>query len=78
MPTLVAEAALPGESLTVLVSDRNLARRLRRRGFTVQQGHGSRTSTWKRMGLEAEGQGVIVVIALDKNVQGLEVWLDRG
>ena len=35
VPPLVAAAALPGETLSVLVADRNLARRLRRRGYTV-------------------------------------------
>ena len=73
VPTFVAEAALPGETLTVLVSDRNLARRLRRRGFTVQQGQGGKAATWKRMGLEQEARGVIVVIALDRNAEGLDV-----
>jgi nanoRNase/pAp phosphatase (c-di-AMP/oligoRNAs hydrolase) len=71
VPPLVAEAALPGETLTVLVADRNLARRLRRRGYTVLQGSPTRAATWRQAGLEAEG--VIVVIALVRNADAADV-----
>ena len=47
----MAEAALPGESLTVLVTDRNLARRLRRQG-AADRGKGERK---RRQDAETEG-----------------------
>jgi len=71
VPPLVAEAALPGETLTILVGDRNLARRLRRRGYTVQQGSPTRAATWRHADLSAEG--LIVVIALARNAEAAEV-----
>jgi nanoRNase/pAp phosphatase (c-di-AMP/oligoRNAs hydrolase) len=71
-PTLVAEAALPGETLGIIVSDRNLARRLRRRGYTVQQGRLGRRATWRRLELESEGDPLVLVVALERPATALE------
>jgi nanoRNase/pAp phosphatase (c-di-AMP/oligoRNAs hydrolase) len=66
---IAAEAALPGERLTILSADRNLARRLRRKGHEVVTGSLERASTWTKLALDAD---TLVVVALADQQQTLQ------
>lgn len=61
--TIVSKAALPGEALTVLCPDRNVARQLQRRGHDVHSGDLAQKRTWRGVPV---GDDILVVIALQR------------
>lgn len=67
---IVARAALPDEPLSVLCTDRNLARRLKRRGLDALTGDLAKPATWRRAHLDDE---TLVVVALQRQPKALEV-----
>lgn len=74
---LVSEAAEPGESVAILCADRNLARRLRRRGHDVAQVTLSRPSTWKRH-LRIEDAELLVVVSLERQGEAVPLVRELG
>ncbi|MEM7245253.1 MAG: DHH family phosphoesterase [Acidobacteriota bacterium] len=65
---LVSEAAVAGETLTLVCQDRNLVRRLRRRGYQVLQGALDSPNTWRRARLASSEVEDLVIISVARRI----------